>query len=114
MMSLGPPFCFNVVERVGFVNRVTDQKDVSVIVGQGSQTIEIFLPSCVPQMKLYCGTVYIDVGHIVVKHGGDVTFRESFFGKKNHETSFSTRPVSNSNDFMSLGRMMTGGFLLFF
>ena len=46
--DLGHPLLDDVVERVGLVDRETDQDDVRVWVGEWSEAVVVFLACCVP------------------------------------------------------------------
>jgi hypothetical protein len=62
----------NVVERVGGVDGEADQDDVGVGVGQGAETVVVFLTSRIPKGQLDVLVVDLDVGDVVLEDGGDV------------------------------------------
>jgi len=86
----------DIVKRCAADDGEADQEDVGLRVGQGSQTIIIFLTSSVPQSQTDGFTVYHDTGRIVVEsipgqrivlkwaeshlHSGNVLARESIGG----------------------------------
>lgn len=67
----------DVVERIGRVDGEADEDDVRVGVGEGTETIVIFLTGGIPKGKLYMATIDLDIGDVVLEDGGDVYFRES-------------------------------------
>ena len=62
----------NVVQRVRGVNGEADQDDMRVGVTERAETIVVLLSGRIPQGKLDVLSVYFDIGHIVLEHGGDI------------------------------------------
>ena len=62
----------HIVERVGRVDGEADEDDVRVGVGEGAQTVVVFLASRIPESELDVLAVHLDVGDVVLKDGGDV------------------------------------------
>ena len=62
----------DVVERIGRVDGEADEDDVRVGVGEGAETVVIFLASSIPKGKLYVLAVHLDIGDVVFENSGDV------------------------------------------
>ncbi len=62
----------DVVKRVGGGDGEANQDDVRVRVGEGTETVIIFLASRIPQGQLNVLAIDLDVGDIVLENGGDV------------------------------------------
>lgn len=65
----------NVVERVRRVDSEANQDDVRIGVGEGSETVIIFLSSRIPQGQLDVLVVDLDIGDVVLEDGRDVDLR---------------------------------------
>ena len=61
-----------VVKRIRGVYGETDEDDVGVGVAEGSEAIVVFLAGSIPQRKLDVLAIDLDIGNVVLKHGGDV------------------------------------------
>jgi hypothetical protein len=72
VQNLGDPLLLNVVKGVRRVNSEADQDDVGVGVGQGAETVVVFLTSRIPKGQLDVLVVDLDVGDVVLEDGGDV------------------------------------------
>jgi hypothetical protein len=62
----------HIVQRVRGINSEADQDDVRVGVGEGSETVIIFLASRIPQGQLDVLVVNLDVGDVVLENSGDI------------------------------------------
>lgn len=62
----------DVVKRVWRIDRKTDQDDMRVGVGQGTETVVIFLTRRIPKSEFDVLAVHLDIGDIVLEDGGDV------------------------------------------
>jgi hypothetical protein len=62
----------DVVERIGRVDGEADEDNVRVGVGEGAETVVIFLASGIPEGKLYVLAVHLDIGDVVLENSGDV------------------------------------------
>lgn len=62
----------DVVKRVGRVDGKTDKDNVRIGIGEGTETVIIFLASRIPQGQLNVLAIDLDVGDIVLENGGDV------------------------------------------
>ena len=62
----------HVVERIRGVDGEADQDDVRVGVRQGTETIVVFLACRIPESELDVLAVDLDIGDIVLEHGGDI------------------------------------------
>ncbi len=62
----------HVVERIRGVDRETDQDHVRVRVGQGTETVVVFLACRIPESQFDMLAVNFDIGDIVLEHGRDV------------------------------------------
>ena len=71
----GTNLLLHVVEGIGGVNREADEDDVGVGVGEGTETIVVFLAGGIPQGKLNVLSVDLYIGNIVLKDGGDVDLK---------------------------------------
>jgi hypothetical protein len=65
----------NVVQRVRRVDSEANQDDVRVGVGEGSETVIIFLSSRIPQGQLDVLVVDLDIGDVVLEDGRDVDLK---------------------------------------
>ena len=61
-----------IVERVGRVDGKANQDNVGVGVGERAETVVILLTSGIPEGELDVLAIDLDVGHIVLKNGGNV------------------------------------------
>jgi len=80
VLNFGHPFRANVFERSGRDDRETDEEDVGLRIGEGSESIVIFLSSSIPETKIDRFVIDHDVRRVVVEHRGDVFARESVRG----------------------------------
>jgi len=92
---LGYPLFLDVVERVGTVDSEADEDDVGIRVGQGSETVVVFLPCGIPQGKLDMFAVNLDVSDVVLEYCRYVDLGESAFGKDDKETGLSASTVAD-------------------
>merc|ERR1711860_110409 len=99
MQNLGDPLLQNIVQRVRGVDGETDQNHVGVWVGQGSQSVVIFLTGSIPKGQFDFSSVDLDVSNIVFENGRHVHFGKGTLGKHNQETGLTTRTVSDNNQF---------------
>lgn len=65
----------DVVKRIGRVDSKADQDDVRVRVGEGTETVVIFLASRIPKGQLDVLAINLDIGDVVLEDGGDVHLR---------------------------------------
>lgn len=62
----------DVVKRVWRIDRKTDQDDMRVGVGQGTETVVIFLTRRIPKGQFNMLAIHFYIGHVVLEDGGDV------------------------------------------
>lgn len=74
----------DVVERVGGVDGEADQDDMRVGIGQRAQTIVVLLASRIPKGQLDVLAIDLDVGDVVLEHGGDVDLSDFISLDKNN------------------------------
>lgn len=67
----------DVVEGIGRVDRKADQDDVGVRVGEGTETVIVFLASSIPQGEFNVLVVNLDIGDVVLEDCGDVDLTET-------------------------------------
>lgn len=98
MHDLRDPLLKNVVQRVRRVDSEANQDDVRVGVGEGSETVIIFLSSRIPQGQLDVLVVDLDIGDVVLEDGRDVDLRESALGEDNQQTGFTAGTVADDDE----------------
>jgi len=94
---LGYPLLLDVVEGVRTVDSEADEDDVGIRVGQGSETVIIFLTGGIPQGKLDVFTVNLDISDVVLEHGRYVDLGESALGEDDKETGLSASTVADDH-----------------
>lgn len=67
----------DVVERVGRVDGEANEDNMRVGVGEGAQTVVIFLASSIPKGQFDVLAIDLYVGNIVLKDGGHVDLDEA-------------------------------------
>lgn len=65
----------DVVKRIGRVDGEADEDDMRIGVGEGAETVVIFLAGGIPKGELDVLAVNLDVGDVVLEDGGDVDLR---------------------------------------
>lgn len=95
--DLREPLGAHVLEGGRVDDRVGDQEDISLGVGQGAQAIVVLLTSSIPKTKVDGLAVDHDVRAVVIENGGDVLTRESVRGVRNQQTSLTDGSVSNDD-----------------
>lgn len=73
-----PYLLLDVVEGIGRVDRKADQDDVGVRVGEGTETVIVFLASSIPQGEFNVLVVNLDIGDVVLEDGGDVDLKDDY------------------------------------
>jgi hypothetical protein len=73
-------FFASIDEGGGLDNREDDEEDVAVGICEGSQSIVLFLASCVPESQGDHTSIDLDGGGIVVEDCGDILGREPVLG----------------------------------
>lgn len=71
VFDFGEPLSFYVVEGRWADDREADEKDVCLRIGQGSESIVIFLTSRVPQSQAYWLAIDHDARRVVIESDGD-------------------------------------------
>ena len=97
VFNLRGPFFRDVLERVGGVYAEAHQDDVGVGVGEGPQSIVVLLTGRVPECELHLFAVHLDVGDVVLEHGGDVHLGELVLAEHNQQTSLATCAVTHNH-----------------
>lgn len=72
MKDLGDPLLLDVVERIGRVDGEADEDNVRVGVGEGTESVVVFLSGGIPKGELDALAIDHDVGNVVLEDGGDV------------------------------------------
>lgn len=62
----------HVVQRVWGVDGEANEDDVRVGVGEGSQSVVVFLSSSIPEGQLDVLSINFDVGDVVLENGGNI------------------------------------------
>jgi hypothetical protein len=62
----------NVVERIGRVDGKANQDNVRIGVGERAETVVILLAGSIPEGELDVLAVNLDIGDVVLEHGGDI------------------------------------------
>jgi hypothetical protein len=94
--DLREPLGANVLEGGRVDDRVSDQEDISLGVGQGTKAIVILLTSSIPKTKVDGLAVDHDVSRVIVKDGGDVLTGEGVCSVRDQQTSLTDGSVSNN------------------
>lgn len=89
------PLLSNIRERVRVYNTEAHQENVSLGVGEGPQSIVVFLTGSIPQTQVDGSTVDHDVGAVVVEHSRYILPREGVTSVGDEETCFTDRAVSD-------------------
>jgi len=91
------PLALDVLERRGGDDREADQEDVSLGIGQRSQSVIIFLSSSIPQSQVDWLSIDHDVGRIVIENCGDILVRESVRGIADQQAGLSDGSITNND-----------------
>lgn len=89
------PLGAHVLERGRVHDRVGDQENVRLRVGEGAQTIVVLLTGSIPKTQVNGLSVHHDVGAVVVKDGGNVLTREGIGGVRDQQAGLSDGSVTN-------------------
>lgn len=92
----------DIVQRVGRVDREADQNDVGIGVREGAETVVVLLTSRIPERQLDMLAINLDVGDVVLEHGGDIDLRTQMLDNVRsvllHAWSSSGQKASNTSD----------------
>lgn len=80
-------------------NGKANDKDIGLGVGECSQSVILFLASCVPQVQDDDLAIHICLGTIVVKDSGDILLRKGICCITDEEAGFTYSPISHNHTF---------------
>lgn len=99
MVDFGPPLGSDVIVRVRGDDGESDNEDISLGVGEGTETVVIFLTGSIPQTEVDRLSVNHDVGAVVIEHGGDVLAGEGVGGVTDEKARLTDGTVTNNDAF---------------
>lgn len=97
--DLREPLGTDVFKRGRIDDRIGNQENIGLGVGQGTETIVVLLTGSIPKTKVDGLAVDHDVRGVVIEHSGDVLTREGVRSVRNQQTSLTDGSVTDNLSF---------------
>lgn len=95
--DLRDPLVVDIGQRIGVRHGVTDENDVGLLVGPGSDLPEVVVACCVPQSQADVNAIHVHLHSCIIEHCGPVGLWEGLWGEADQQRRLSHSAVPNKD-----------------